>query len=206
MKTLFIHKPFIYQGEDMDLSFIPAMIRRRMSEVEKLSLFLAHQSAPEKGGDFQSVFASEYGEWQQTIKLIRQFYEEKALSPAGFSTSVHNAAAGFFSMITKNKGSYTSIAANEKTLEMGLVETLITPAPVLFVYAEEKTPDFYTSIKAFEPAKGASFFISTGPNDFKVEVQNQKTDGVQITLDNLSAFLNGQTGVLSLSDLTLRRL
>ena len=70
------------------------------------------------------------------------------MSPAAFSSSVHNAAPGAWSLFTKNTVAYTAIAARERTYEMGLMEAKaqlsagISDA-VLFVYAEESTPVYY---------------------------------------------------------------
>ena len=94
-KTLYIDN-FTFWTENEtekipDVSFIPAMLRRRMSVLEKIAISLAARITP-KSDDYQIVFASRFGEWEQTIKLIRQFYEDKEMSPMGFSNSVHNAA------------------------------------------------------------------------------------------------------------------
>lgn len=70
------------------------------------------------------------------------------MSPAAFSASVHNAAPGAWSLFAKSRASYTAIAARERTYEMGLLEakaqlaTRTTPS-VLYVYAEEETPEYY---------------------------------------------------------------
>ena len=40
--------------------------------------------------------ASRYGELERVVKLIRQEHEENAISPAGFSFSVHNSTVGLF--------------------------------------------------------------------------------------------------------------
>lgn len=126
-----------------DVSFIPPFIRRRLTAVERIGLFLAHQLEP-LPDYYQVVFSSRFGEWQQTIDLISQFHNEKEMSPSGFSHSVHNAMPAMLSLLTKETEAYTSIAAGEKSLESGLLESFCSPKPVLFLYAEEATPDFYT--------------------------------------------------------------
>lgn len=147
-----------------DVSFLPMMVRRRMSMVERAALHVAWKVFnPGEGDDFSGelpdmstvpvVFASRWGEIETTLKLMRQFHDEQEMSPAGFSTSVHNAAPGAWSLFTKNKSSYTAIAARERTYEMGLLEAEAQLASgnsnaVLFVYADETTPEYYRS--AFE--------------------------------------------------------
>lgn len=125
-----------------DVSFIPMMERRRLTALEKAALSVAHKVYPE-GEQIPVVFASRWGEIGTTLKLMEQMFSEGEMSPAGFSNSVHNAAPGHLSLLKKNKAAYTAIAAAEKTYEMGLLETSTYPGKVLFVYAEEATPEFY---------------------------------------------------------------
>ena len=146
------HKP--------DVSFMPMMVRRRLSMVERAALHVAwHVFNPKEGEDVSDslpemgtvpvVFASRWGEIGTTLKLMRQLHSEGEMSPAAFSSSVHNAAPGAWSLFTKNKSPYTAIAARERTYEMGLLEAETQLAAgadaVLFVYAEESTPMYYHS-------------------------------------------------------------
>ena len=147
--TLYIDK-FVFWTENEvekipDISFIPAMLRRRMNTIEKTAVALASKIAP-ANNDYRIVFASRFGEWGQTIKLIQQFYNEKEVSPAGFSNSVHNAAMGYLSLLTHNKNSYTSIAAGIKTIENAFLNAITSDKPVLFINAEEKSPKEYEKI------------------------------------------------------------
>ena len=144
-----------------DVSFMPMMVRRRLSMVERAALHVAWQAFNPKEGDDTSdslpemgsvpvVFASRWGEIGTTLKLMRQLHSEGEMSPAAFSSSVHNAAPGAWSLFTKNRAPYTAIAARERTYEMGLLEAETQLAAggadaVLFVYAEESTPMYYHS-------------------------------------------------------------
>ena len=136
-----------------DVSFVPAMERRRLTGVERAALAVAHQALaryaatlPDKPAELPQlpvVFASRWGEIGTTFKLMRQMHEEGEMSPAGFSNSVHNATPGHLSLMTKNKAPYTAIAAGADSYEMGLLEASTYPGKVLFVFAEEATPEFY---------------------------------------------------------------
>lgn len=125
-----------------DLSFLPAMVRRRLTELEKAAISVAWRTTAGKI-DFPVVFASRWGEIATTLKLMRQMHDEGEMSPAGFSNSVHNAAPGYLSLFAKSAMPYTAIAACENTREMGLLEASAYPGKVLFIYAEEATPDMY---------------------------------------------------------------
>jgi len=125
-----------------DLSFIPAMERRRLTPLERAALSVAWQVYP-KDEQLPVVFASRWGEIGTTLKLMRQQHEEGEVSPAGFSNSVHNAMPGHFSLLTHNRAPYTAIAAGEDSYEAGLLEASMQKGKVVFVYAEETTPEFY---------------------------------------------------------------
>lgn len=142
-----------------DVSFMPMMVRRRLSLVERAALHVAWNvfgCAETDGalvpspGEVPVVFASRWGEVGTTLKLMRQMHQEGEMSPAAFSSSVHNAAPGAWSLFTKNTARYTAIAARERTYEMGLLEAeaQLAAGPyetVLYVYAEESTPAYYES-------------------------------------------------------------
>ena len=126
-----------------DVSFVPPMERRRLTQLEKAALSVAWRATDGKI-DCPVVFASRWGEIGTTLKLIRQMHDEGEMSPAGFSNSVHNAAPGHLSVLAKNTAPYTAIAAGPDTYEMGRLEALSRgPGRVLFVYAEETTPALY---------------------------------------------------------------
>ena len=125
-----------------DVSFVPPMERRRLTGVERAALAVAWQVYP-KGEQIPVVFASRWGEIGTTLKLMRQMHDEGEMSPAGFSNSVHNAAPGHFSLLAKDKAPYTAIAAGPDSYDMGLLEASTYPGKVLFVYAEEATPEMY---------------------------------------------------------------
>ena len=125
-----------------EVSFIPPMERRRLTPLEKAALSVAWKVYPH-GEQIPVVFASRWGEIGTTLKLMKQMHDEGEMSPAGFSNSVHNAAPGHLSLLTGNKAPYTAIAAGPESYDMGLLEASTYPGKVLFVYAEETTPEMY---------------------------------------------------------------
>ncbi len=56
---------------------------------------------------------------------------------------MNNAATGAFSLITRSRAAYTAVAARERSVEMGLLEAMAMLSEVLYVYAEESTPELY---------------------------------------------------------------
>lgn len=135
-----------------DVSFLPMLERRRLTSVERAAMHVAWKlfsgcdGLPPASG-VPVVFSSRWGEIGMTAKLMRQMHDDGEMSPAGFSSSVHNAAPGAWSLFTKNMAPYTAIAARGRSYEMGLLEAesqLAAGAPhVLYVYAEDSTPECY---------------------------------------------------------------
>ena len=196
--TLYIDKFIFWQESEAeklpDVSFIPPMLRRRMNTVEKIAVALAIKVAP-VNADYRVVFASRFGEWGQTIKLIRQFYEDHEMSPAGFSNSVHNAAMGQLSLLTHNKNSYTSIAAGERTIENALLDAITGEKPVLFVYAEERNPDEYEKLLE-KPvlSHGCAIYIDKIGNNAYELVKNNK-DLPYISFEQLKICLENKNNI-----------
>ena len=191
--TLYIDR-FIFWAETdtekiPDVSFIPPMLRRRMSIVEKIAVSLASKVAPESA-DYRVVFASRFGEWNQTIKLIRQFYEDKEMSPAGFSNSVHNASVGHLSLLTSNKNSYNSISAGERTIENALLDSLLNEKPVLFIYAEE----YDKAIKEPVISHGCAIYIDkNGSNKYELTSNNENLP--PLSFENLQKSLQNGSDI-----------
>ncbi len=170
-----------------DMSFIPVLQRRRLTEVEKIGLFLAHQLQP-FAQNCKTVFVSQFGEWQQTFDLMKEFHIEKQISPAGFSHSVHNAMPGIASVLYNNTSNYTTIAANEQTIDAGLLEAFISDMPVLFIYAEEKAPAFYNASE--KEGFGIAFVVSNEPSQHSRKIIVQSITAEKNTsFKDLSAFI-----------------
>ncbi len=207
MKAYIHNQAICEEVEHIDISFIPASLRRRLSQIEKIALYLLNGSAPQQG-EFRCVFASRWGEWQRTAKLILQLCAQEEISPWGFSTSVHNATVGLFSLIRKNKESYTTVAADELTLEMGILESLITEYPVLFVFAEEDCPKIYEpKMKNPQKSCGMSFFLSREKSDFQVEVDFVKNEtDISLAFETAKQFLQGKISEIKTKNFTLKRI
>ena len=136
MNTLefYIKKIACSTGENLDLSQIPMMMRRKLSPVGKIALSTILQCFD--GADVRLVYASRYGELERVVKLIRQENEDNEISPAGFSFSVHNATIGLFSLINNLHSSYNSIAAGEESFSVGLLDAVMNKEKTLFCFAE----------------------------------------------------------------------
>ena len=184
-----------------DVSFIPPLERRRLTDVERAALAVAWQVRPE--GEVPVVFASRWGEIGVTVKLMTQFHADREMSPAGFSASVHNAAPGAFSLLTHNHAPYTAIAARERSLEAGLLEALTQGAGVVFVFAEEATPAFYAP--AFGPLQPACALAVRLEPGGPCRAGLRAAACPPLSFDAADAFFSGRADALEAASFTLTR-
>ena len=195
-----------------DVSFIPPLERRRLTGVERAALSVAWQVRPE--GEVPVVFASRWGEIGVTLKLMTQFHADREMSPAGFSASVHNAAPGAFSLLTRNHAPYTAIAARERSLEAGLLEALAQGAAacsasgtyqgtVVFVFAEEATPAFYAP--AFGPLQPACALAVRLEPGGPCRAEFRYMECPPVSFDAADAFFSGRADALEAASFTLTR-
>ncbi|MCP5079052.1 MAG: beta-ketoacyl synthase chain length factor [Psychromonas sp.] len=146
-------------------SLIKPMMRRRMSSLSKLALQAALKLSAEVAIDY-IVFSSRHGELTRTATLISDIVQGEDASPMAFSQSVHNTAAGLFTINANRPTPVTSIAAVESTLHHALIEATIyikeNPKHcVLVVDFDEPLPELYekyeSSISSEKPYQGYAF-------------------------------------------------
>jgi len=131
---------------------IKPMMRRRMSSLSKLALQAALQVSNNTPIDY-IIFSSRHGELTRTVKLIEEITQGEDASPTAFSQSVHNTAAGLFTISSQRTTPVTSIAAVESSLHHALIEATIylqeNPAHrVLLVDFDEPLPTQYKKYSA----------------------------------------------------------
>ena len=128
--------------EEIDVLFIPPLLRRKLSLLDKVTL---HTMTKVFNNEIQElVFSSQYGEYSRLNQLIMQHKEYGETSPAQFSGSVHNFPVGFFTLYNKLNLPYYALSACEKSFYAGLVKSVISEKETLYTFA-----DVYDGIKAF---------------------------------------------------------
>lgn len=181
-KTFYIYKSSYIKEEMPDVSFLPMLMRRKLSAVGKAAIFTMNSVYP--GGDINLIYASNYGEIERVKKLLHQKNTDGEMSPTGFSFSVHNSSAGLFSLINKINSPYNSISAGENSLSAGILESIITENDVLFCYAEE-----------IGGLKSCSCLFGHTPQNDAIKAELQQNNGEKITDNGFDAFvkfLNGE--------------
>lgn len=135
----------------IEAASIPSMLKRRCSHLSKMALEVSSQAIQNHTIDY-AVFCSQHGEINSTVNLLKEISEKTVLSPTNFSQSVHNTAAGLFSMIHKLQENMTSIAAGDETFLMSMIEAVtwlkLNPEKtVLLTMFDEVLPKEYQSLK-----------------------------------------------------------
>lgn len=148
--------------ENVDVSFIPPMVRRKLTLLDKVALCAMNKVC--QSSENLLVFASRYGEFDRLNKLISQYQLENEVSPTVFSSSVHNNIVGQFSLLKGITKSYNAIGAGDNTFSAGLLESIVSCSmkqDVLFCYADvnTKTEAFACVVSLNECANSLSFVL-----------------------------------------------
>ena len=141
------------EKEKPDLSFLPLVMRKRLSVQCKAALWLSHEVIQSSDHthipkDIHSVFATRYGEFTKTYAILNDILDGEIPSPAAFSSSVHKTAAGLWGIAQHSLSPSTTLSAGDNTLCAGLLEAALQARelgePVLFHYSDVPLPDVYT--------------------------------------------------------------
>lgn len=152
---------------DQELSaieHIPAMQRRRLSRLAKLALNSAMQTLDTQNADY-IVWVSQYGDEAKTLNILEDVLREQTPSPTQFSTSVHNAISGLYSILCRDATPATSLAGswNDGLIEAyAWLKTRPEARQVLLVYYDEALPDIYIEHQPFA-AFAMAAMISLAP-------------------------------------------
>ncbi len=131
-------------------SILAATERRRTSPVVRLALAVAHEAALASGpppGATRAVFASGNGDGPvvgSILEALADAGDERVVSPTQFHNSVHNAAAGYWSIGTGTRFPATCIGCHDDTWAAGLIaamaEVAVHDAPVLLCCYDHPLP------------------------------------------------------------------
>ena len=146
------------------LAQIPAMQRRRLSPVAKLALNSAIQILDGHQADY-IVWVSQYGDEAKTLNILEDVLSGQTPSPTQFSTSVHNAISGLYSILCQDATPATSLAGswNDGLIEAyAWLKTRPEACQVLLVYYDEALPEMYIEHQPFS-AFAMAAMISLAP-------------------------------------------
>ena len=154
-----------------------------------------------------SVIGSALGEASRLIRLLEQMWRgPEPMSPADFTLSVHNAAAGVMSIAAGNRGFTTSIAADHDTPASALFEgiglVVTENVPVLIVCGDEAAPAALLSgEEAWGLAAAALVLVPHGSADdrlARIRLASPTSQAVELALLPADIARNPQAGMIEL--------
>lgn len=105
--------------KDLDLSFIPVLERRRLSQSSKIAfgLLKSVESMP-------IIFSSHKGEIHRCFAMMKDLAVHHITSPTAFSLSVLNSTPALLAIASKNHSEILAVSARD-SLECGLINAYI---------------------------------------------------------------------------------
>ena len=152
-------------GKGPDLSFTEPMFRRRLSQISKMTIQVAHDLLP-FSDNAKILFFSFRGELSRQFQVNKMLIEENSISPAAFSLSVFNAPAALAAMALGLKGGYSAIYSGDNSFASGVAAAkaaLLGSATeeIVFIYADEEAPQEYDCFFGHPPfAVSFGFLLS----------------------------------------------
>ena len=168
--------------------------RRRAPETVAVALevaLAACQAAAREPAALPSVFASMHGDLAITDYMCATLASDPAsISPTRFHNSVHNAAAGYWTIGTGAMQPATALSAGEGSFAQGLLEALAQlhagSEAVLLVAYDSQAVGPLAAISASTGVLGAAFVLSRHPRE----------GAATITLDGIDATTEATPGPL----------
>ncbi|MEI1688690.1 beta-ketoacyl synthase chain length factor [Acinetobacter baumannii] len=178
------------------LECIPAMQRRRLSPLAKLALNTVISTLDGKSADY-IVWVSRYGDEAKTLAILQDVLKGQTPSPTQFSTSVHNAIAGLYSILCQDDTPSTSLSCSwtEGLIEAyAALQTLRGVQRVLVVAYDEPLPNLYAEAIDF-PAYAMAALVTLDQPNLQITKWSPTDE-----LDGLTFSRFWQSADLSMSD------
>lgn len=138
--------PHTLPDETADVSFLPAMQRRRLSPLARAAFYASYHCLQGET-DCPAIYCSSRGELQRAESILMDIARGEDMSPTAFGLSVHNAIGGQSSILFGNKEPMFAVAPMEQDYLSAFVDALghlnEGKASVLLVFYEEALPDFF---------------------------------------------------------------
>ena len=147
---------------------LPPAERRRVGRVVKLALGVGLQATAAARIDpavLPSVFASSGGDGDNCHEICAALAkEDRQISPTRFHNSVHNAAAGYWSIATGAKSASNALCGFDASFTVGLLEAMtqltVENTPVLLVAYDAQYPPPLYAKRPISAAFGVAFVLS----------------------------------------------
>jgi hypothetical protein len=147
---------------------LPPAERRRLGLVVKLALAVGLQATSKAGVEpeaLPAVFASSGGDGQNCHEIcLGLSLDERMISPTRFHNSVHNAAAGYWSIATGSRAASNALCAFDLSFGAGLLEAVtqvvVDQTRVLLVAYDAPYPQPLYAKRPIPEAFGMAFVLA----------------------------------------------
>ncbi|MDB5864517.1 MAG: hypothetical protein JWO70_2323 [Betaproteobacteria bacterium] len=163
----YVHAPTVLTAS----SLLPAAERRRIGVPVKLALAVgceAFAGAARDPASTATVFTSSGGDGENVHQICETLASaEREVSPTRFHNSVHNAAAGYWSIATGTREPSTSICAYDWSFAAGLLEAAAQIAadrsPVALIAYDQQYPPPLKAVRPIDSNFGVALLLVPGP-------------------------------------------
>ncbi len=147
---------------------LPPAERRRTGAVVKLALAVGLEATRQAGADparLPAVFTSSGGDGQNCHEICQVLASaERQLSPTRFHNSVHNAAAGYWSIATGATPASNALCAYDASFAAGLLEALtqvaIERTAVLLIAYDASYPEPLRTVRPIPDAFAVALVLA----------------------------------------------
>jgi Beta-ketoacyl synthase, N-terminal domain len=172
-------------------TLLPPTERRRAPDTVALALEVGARACEAAGrapAELPSVFASTHGDLAISDYMCTTLVNTPTLlSPTKFHNSVHNAAAGYWSIGTHSYLPYTAISASRYTFASGLLEAVTQAtcggAPVLYVAFDIEAKGALATMAPSSGLLGVALVLARARQEVRcrLDLQVAATDAVRMT-------------------------
>jgi hypothetical protein len=170
---------------------LPAAERRRSGELVRLTLAVGSEAARSAGEDpanLACVYTSSSGDGKNCHEICKTLAsDDRQISPTRFHNSVHNAAAGYWSIATGAKTPISVLCAYDASFGAGLLEAVIQvvadDVTTILIAGDTGYPEPIHHARPIPDALGIGMVFSAKQNEHsKVKIQVSLTEATATLL------------------------
>lgn len=172
---------------------LPAAERRRSGELVRLTLAVgleATESAGEDAAKLACVYTSSSGDGKNCHEICKTLASnDRHISPTRFHNSVHNAAAGYWSIATGARTPISVLCAHDASFGAGLLEAVIQvvadDVSTILIAGDTAYPEPLNHVRPIPDALGVGMVFSPTKNQHSmVKIKIELTDAPASELSN----------------------
>jgi len=166
-------------------TILPAAERRRSGDLVKLTLAVGSEaaaSAGEQAANLACVYTSSSGDGKNCHEICKTLAsDDRQISPTRFHNSVHNAAAGYWSIATGARTPISVLCAYDASFGAGLLEAMTQViadgVSTLLIAGDTAYPDPLNHARPIPDALGIGMVLSPTKHQHSlVKIQVRLTD------------------------------